>query len=81
MGVSFIAQNLLTSADKKNWAMTIIFPVFITVIFLNFPSGLQLYWFMYNVLSIVESLIGLKGGARWIKKSPAAVAPAPTGRI
>lgn len=82
MGVSFIAQNMLTSADKKNWAMTIIFPIFITVIFLNFPSGLQLYWFMYNVLSIVESLIGLKGGTPWTKRRTAKIpAPAPTGKV
>jgi YidC/Oxa1 family membrane protein insertase len=69
MGVSFIGQNLITSTDKKNWAMTIIFPVFITAIFLNLPSGLQLYWFMYNILSIVESLIAIKGGNLWRKKS------------
>jgi YidC/Oxa1 family membrane protein insertase len=70
MGISFIAQNMLTQTDKKNWALTIIFPIFITVIFLNFPSGLQLYWFMYNVLSIVESIIGLRGGRSWLKKKP-----------
>ncbi len=70
MGVSFIAQNMLTSTDKKNWALTIIFPIFITVIFLNFPSGLQLYWFMYNVLSILESVLGLKGGNLWRKRKP-----------
>jgi YidC/Oxa1 family membrane protein insertase len=67
MGVSFIVQNLLTSTDKKNWAMTIIFPIFITLIFLNMPSGLQLYWFMYNILSIVESVIAMKGGLKWSK--------------
>ena len=67
MGVSFIAQNLITTADKRNLAMTIIFPIFITLIFLNMPSGLQLYWFMYNVLSIGESIIGIKGGLPWRK--------------
>ncbi len=67
MGVSFIGQNLITSADKRNLAMTIIFPIFITLIFLNMPSGLQLYWFMYNVLSIGESIISLKGGIPWRK--------------
>ncbi len=82
MGVSFIAQNMLTSTDKKNWAMTIIFPIFITVIFLNFPSGLQLYWFTYNVLSILESILGLKGGSLWRRskkrKEPSlAAAPPP----
>lgn len=72
MGISFIAQNLLTSTDKRNWAMTIIFPVFITAIFLNLSSGLQLYWFIYNILSILESVIATKGGTIWqkIKKSP-----------
>ncbi|MGQ9708017.1 MAG: membrane protein insertase YidC [bacterium] len=72
MGASFIAQNLLTSTDKKNWAMTIIFPIFITAIFLNLSSGLQLYWFIYNILSIVESLIATKGGSIWqrFKKTP-----------
>lgn len=67
MGASFIAQNLLTSTDKKNWAMTIFFPIFITAIFLNLSSGLQLYWFIYNILSIGESLIATKGGALWQK--------------
>ncbi|UCG43560.1 MAG: membrane protein insertase YidC [candidate division WOR-3 bacterium] len=78
MGVSFIAQNMLTQTDKKNWALTIIFPIFITVIFLNFPSGLQLYWFMYNVLSIVESIIGLRGGRSWLKKKPKKESPKAT---
>lgn len=71
MGASFIAQNLLTSTDKKNWAMTVIFPLFITVMFLNFPSGLQLYWFTYNVLSILESVFGMKGGIKWLSKKTA----------
>jgi len=65
MGASSIIQTLITSADKRNIAMTIIMPVFITLIFLNMPSGLQLYWFMYNVLSIGESLIAMKGGMPW----------------
>jgi YidC/Oxa1 family membrane protein insertase len=67
MGASSIAQTLLTSTDKRNLAMTIIMPVFITLIFLNMPSGLQLYWFMYNVLSVGESLIAMKGGLPWNK--------------
>ncbi len=67
MGASFIAQNLLTATDKRNWAMSIIFPIFITAIFLNLSSGLQLYWFIYNLLSIGESLIVTKGGTLWQK--------------
>lgn len=72
MGISFIAQNLLTATDKRNWALTIFFPIFITAIFLNLSSGLQLYWFIYNILSIVESVVATKGGNIWQKrrKSP-----------
>ena len=82
MGASSIAQTLLMSTDKRNLAMTIIMPVFITLIFLNMPSGLQLYWFLYNVLSVGESLIAMKGGMPWSKsknrkESSLAKAPPP----
>ncbi len=70
MGVSFLAQNLLTSADKRNMALQVFMPIFLTVIFLNFPSGLQLYWFIYNLLSIVESIMARKGGIPWLKRQP-----------
>ena len=71
MGVSFLAQSLLTSADKRNMALQVFMPIFMTVIFLNFPSGLQLYWFIYNILSILESMIVRKGGLPWRKTQPA----------
>ncbi|MEO0098484.1 MAG: membrane protein insertase YidC [candidate division WOR-3 bacterium] len=65
MGISFLFQNLLTSQDKKNIFVTIFFPVFLTVIFLKFPSGLQLYWLTFNLLSLVESFIFQRGGKKW----------------
>jgi YidC/Oxa1 family membrane protein insertase len=64
MGVSFLIQNFLTSADKRNMALLIFMPIFLTVIFLNFPSGLQLYWLIFNLLSIGESMIA-RGGIKW----------------
>lgn len=64
MGVSFLIQNFLTTADKKNTALLIFMPIFLTVIFLNFPSGLQLYWLIFNLLSIGESIIA-RGGIKW----------------
>lgn len=67
MGLSFLIQNFLTSADKKNLALLIFMPIFLTVIFLNFPSGLQLYWLFFNLLSIVESIIS-RGGIKWKKQ-------------
>ncbi len=67
MGVSFLIQNFLTTADKKNMALLIFMPIFLTVIFLNFPSGLQLYWLIFNLLSIGESIIA-RGGIKWKKQ-------------
>jgi len=66
MGVFSIAQSLLTSVGQQNKMLMFMMPVFITVIFLNFPSGLQLYWLMFNILSIIESLI-VQGGMKWPK--------------
>ncbi|MEO0119213.1 MAG: membrane protein insertase YidC [candidate division WOR-3 bacterium] len=67
MGLFFLLQNILTNPDKKNIFLTFIFPIFLTLIFLNFPSGLQLYWLTFNLLSILESLIFQKGGLKWQK--------------
>ncbi len=66
MGVFSIAQSFLTSVGQQNKMLMFMMPVFITVIFLNFPSGLQLYWLMFNILSIIESLI-VQGGMKWPK--------------
>ncbi len=60
MGLSFLLQNIFTSFERRNIFLTIFFPIFLTVIFLNFPSGLQLYWFTFNILSLVESLVVYK---------------------
>jgi len=64
MGVFSIAQSLLTSVGQQNKLLMFMMPVFITIIFLNFPSGLQLYWLVFNILSIIESMI-VQGGTKW----------------
>lgn len=67
MGIFFLLQNILTNPDKRNIFLVFIFPIFLTLIFLNFPSGLQLYWLTFNILSILESFIFQKGGLKWLK--------------
>lgn len=42
--------------------MKYFFPIFLTVIFLRFPSGLVLYWFIYNVFSIIQTQMIKKSG-------------------
>jgi len=71
MGVASVIQSLRTATDPRNRLMTFIMPILITVIFLNFPAGLQLYWFAFNLLSILEFAIfrrgARSGGTQWQK--------------
>lgn len=80
MGVASVFQSLMTNPNPQQRLMTFMMPIFITVIFLNFPSGLQLYWFLFNLLSILEFAIfrrGMKaGGDQWQPKRPKEIASA-----
>lgn len=59
MGISqFISQKLTpTSADPTQAKMMLIMPVIMTIFFMNFQSGLVLYWLTNNVLQIGQQLI------------------------
>jgi YidC/Oxa1 family membrane protein insertase len=62
MGVMMLIQSLFTPIDPRQRFMVILMPLFMVYIFLNFPSGLQLYWFTYNILTLVEHIITKRGG-------------------
>lgn len=62
MGIIMFIQQKLTmpaNMDKDNPSMSMMkwMPVFMTVIFLNFPAGLTLYWFISNCISFVVNLV------------------------
>lgn len=57
MGVTMIFQQRLSPQDPKQKAMAYFMPIFMVVIFYNLSSGLNLYYFMFNILSIIESVI------------------------
>ena len=59
MGITqFISQKMTpTSADPSQAKMMLIMPVVMTVFFLNFQSGLVLYWLTTNVLQIGQQAI------------------------
>ncbi len=57
MGVLMLVQSLMTTVDPRQRFMVIMMPLVMIFVFLNFPSGLQLYWFTYNILSIFEQLL------------------------
>lgn len=59
MGASMFLQQRLTpqAADPQQAKIMMFLPVLFTVLFLNFPAGLVLYWFTNNVLSIAQQWI------------------------
>lgn len=54
MGASMFLQQKMTptTGDPTQAKMMMLMPVVFTFIFINFPSGLVLYWLVNNVLSI-----------------------------
>lgn len=54
----FISQKMTpTSADPTQARMMLIMPVIMTIFFMNFQSGLVLYWLTNNVLQIGQQYI------------------------
>ncbi|OGT45928.1 MAG: membrane protein insertase YidC [Gammaproteobacteria bacterium RIFCSPHIGHO2_12_FULL_41_20] len=56
MGVSMYLQQRLNPPppDPLQAKVMMFMPVIFTVLFLNFPSGLMLYWFVNNTLSFLQ---------------------------
>lgn len=54
MAVSMILQSKMTMQDPKQKAMVYLMPVFMLFLFNNFPSGLNLYYTLFNVLTIFQ---------------------------
>jgi YidC/Oxa1 family membrane protein insertase len=69
MGVTMFVQQKMTpvSGDPAQAKVMLIMPVFFTIMFLNLPSGLVLYWTVSNVLQIAQ---------QWWMNRPAAPAGA-----
>jgi YidC/Oxa1 family membrane protein insertase len=59
MGITqFISQKMTpSSADPSQARMMLLMPVIMTVFFMNFQSGLVLYWLTMNVLQIGQQMI------------------------
>jgi len=56
MGISFFIQQRLNPPppDPMQAKMMMLMPIIFTVLFLKFPAGLMLYWFVNNTLSILQ---------------------------
>jgi len=62
MGITMLLQQLLSGSfsDPQQKTFAIFMPIMFTVLFINFPSGLVLYWFINNIFSIVIQIIANK---------------------
>ncbi len=56
MGATMVIQQKMTptAADPAQARLFMLMPIMFTFLFLNFPSGLVLYWMVTNVLSIAH---------------------------
>jgi len=52
MGITMFIQQKMTVTDPKQKAMVYFMPIMMTLLFFSFPSGLNLYYFVFNLLSI-----------------------------
>jgi len=72
MGVSMLVQQKMTPTvgDPRQARIMLIMPVVFTFMFLEFPTGLVLYWLVNNVLSILQQHL-IDRAARRAKSGPA----------
>ncbi len=56
MGITTFIQQKMTIKDPRQKAMVWMMPVMMTLLFNSFPSGLNLYYFMFNLLSIGQQM-------------------------
>ncbi len=56
MGLSMFVQQKMTptGGDALQEKLMYFMPIFLTFLFLNFPSGLVIYWLANNILSIIQ---------------------------
>ncbi|MEG8947817.1 membrane protein insertase YidC [Rosettibacter firmus] len=54
LGITMFIQQKQSVKDPSQKALVYIMPVMFTLMFMGFPSGLNLYYFMFNLLSIAQ---------------------------
>jgi YidC/Oxa1 family membrane protein insertase len=56
MGASMFIQQRMTITDPNQKAMVYMMPVMFLFMFSYFPSGLNLYYFIFNLLAIGQQV-------------------------
>lgn len=56
MGITMFIQQKMTIKDPRQKMMIWLMPILLTLLFNSFPSGLNLYYCVFNLLSIVQQM-------------------------
>jgi YidC/Oxa1 family membrane protein insertase len=62
MGVTMFLQQKMTVSDPRQKAMVWMMPILMTLMFNSLPSGLNLYYFVFNLLAIAQQVWFNKSG-------------------
>ena len=54
LGITMFFQQKMSIKDPSQKALVYVMPVMFTLMFMGFPSGLNLYYFMFNLFSIIQ---------------------------
>lgn len=60
MAATMVIQSVLQTTDPRQKAMAYVMPIFFTVLFNNLPSGVALYYFMFNLFGIAQQIYNKK---------------------
>jgi YidC/Oxa1 family membrane protein insertase len=52
LGISMFLQQKQTMKDPSQKALIYMMPIMMTILFMTFPSGLNLYYIMFNLLTV-----------------------------
>jgi YidC/Oxa1 family membrane protein insertase len=80
MGITMFIQQKMSVKDPKQQAMVYMMPIMMTLLFTTLPAGLNLYYFVFNLLSIGEQyyVTHVKGKGGSDKEGKVVVEPKPT---
>ncbi|MBK9249292.1 MAG: membrane protein insertase YidC [Ignavibacteria bacterium] len=56
MGATLFIQQKMSVTDPRQKAMVYMMPVMFTLMFSSFPAGLNLYYFTFNLLGIIQQI-------------------------
>ena len=54
MGATMLIQQKMSTTDPKQKMLVYFMPIFLTLLFNQFPSGLNLYYALFNLFSIIQ---------------------------